>query len=114
MFDGEFELTPNVQLRLFDGHTVGQAVALLSYNGKTLVNVADLVPLAGNVSMSWVCGYDTQPLVALQEKSDFLKESLENDYIYYFYHDLETQCCTLKDTMKGVRADERFELKSIG
>ncbi|HEC43388.1 MAG TPA: MBL fold metallo-hydrolase [Bacteroides sp.] len=113
LFDGELDLTPSIQLRQFDGHTEGQAIALVHYNGKTIVNNADLIPLVGNISMSWVCGYDTQPIVSLKEKADFLKESLENNYIYYFYHDLENQCCTLKDTMKGVRADEMFKLKSI-
>jgi hypothetical protein len=63
--------------------------------------------------MSWVCGYDTQPIISLKEKADFLKESLANNYIYYFYHDLENQCCTLKDTMKGIRAAETFDLSVI-
>jgi hypothetical protein len=102
-----------VQLRLFDGHTVGQAIGLVDMGGRILVNAADLIPLVGNISMSWVCGYDTQPLVALQEKADFLRESLENDYIYYFYHDLENQCCTLKDTMKGIRPRDKFLLAEI-
>jgi glyoxylase-like metal-dependent hydrolase (beta-lactamase superfamily II) len=110
LYDGEFDLTPDIRLRLFDGHTVGQAVALIRYRGKTLVNIADLMPLVGNISMSWVCGYDTQPLVTLAEKTDFLKESLAGNYIYYFYHDLENQCATLKDTMKGIRADRTFPL----
>ena len=114
LFEKEFELIPNVQLRLYDGHTVGQAIALVNYNGRTIVNNADLIPMLGNISMSWVCGYDTQPIVSLKEKADFLKESLENNYIYYFYHDLENQCCTLKDTMKGIRADEIFKLSAIG
>jgi glyoxylase-like metal-dependent hydrolase (beta-lactamase superfamily II) len=113
LFDREFELTPNIQLRLYDGHTVGQAIALVHYNGKTIVNNADLIPMLGNIKMSWVCGYDIQPLVALEEKRDFLKESLDNDYIYYFYHDLENQCCTLKDTIKGILPDEVFDLESI-
>ena len=113
LFDKEFELTPNVQLRLYDGHTLGQTIGLISYNGKTIVNVADLIPLAGNISMSWICGYDTQPLVALKEKADFIKESLTHNYIYYFYHDLDTQCCTLKDTIKGIRPDDRFDLTEI-
>jgi glyoxylase-like metal-dependent hydrolase (beta-lactamase superfamily II) len=113
LFDKEFELTPNVQIRLYDGHTLGQAIGLISYNGRTIVNVADLIPLAGNISMSWVCGYDTQPLVTLNEKADFLNESLSRNYIYYFYHDLDTQCCTLKDTIKGIRPDERFDLTLI-
>ena len=111
LFDKEFELIPGIQLRLFNGHTVGQAVGLVHYQGKTIVNTADLIPLAGNVSMSWICGYDTRPLVSLQEKSDFLKESLDNNYIYYFYHDLETECCTMKDTIKGIRTKETFSLE---
>ena len=113
LFDGEFELTPNVQLRLYDGHTEGQAIGLVSFNGRTLVNIADLIPMVGNISMSWVCGYDVRPLVALKEKSDFLKESLDNDYIYYFYHEPGNQCCTLKETEKGIRADEIFDLDSL-
>jgi glyoxylase-like metal-dependent hydrolase (beta-lactamase superfamily II) len=113
LFEGELDLTPNVRLRLLDGHTVGQAIGLIYKNGKTVVNTADLIPLVGNISMSWVCGYDTRPLVTLEEKADFLKESIENDYIYYFYHDLETECCTLKDTTKGIRADRNFPLREI-
>jgi len=72
-----------------------------------------LIPLVGNISMSWICGYDTQPLVALKEKEAFLKESIENNYIYYFYHDLEHECCTLKDTIKGIRPDRIFPLSGI-
>jgi glyoxylase-like metal-dependent hydrolase (beta-lactamase superfamily II) len=113
LFEGEFDLTPDIRLRLFDGHTIGQAVALIRYKGKTIVNVADLMPLVGNISMSWVCGYDTQPLVSLTEKADFLKESLAGGYIYYFYHDLGSECATLKDTMKGIRADRTFSLAEI-
>ena len=113
LFDREFELTTNIQLRLYDGHTLGQIIGLISYDGKTIVNAADLIPLAGNISMSWICGYDTQPLLTLKEKADFLRESLTNHYIYYFYHDLETQCCTLKDTVKGIRPDKRFDLTEI-
>ena len=113
LFDKEFELTPNVQLRLCDGHTLGQTIGLISFKGKTIVNVADLIPLAGNISMSWICGYDTQPLVALKEKADFLQESLANNYIYYFYHDLDNECCTLKDTLKGIRTEKTFKISEI-
>jgi glyoxylase-like metal-dependent hydrolase (beta-lactamase superfamily II) len=113
LFEGEYELTPNVRFRLFDGHTAGQNISLIRYGDRTVVNMADLVPLIGNIPMSWVCGYDTQPLVALREKEDFLKESVNNNYIYYFYHDLENQCCTLKQTEKGIRPGQPFPLSQI-
>ena len=113
LIEDDFQLTPNVKLRLFHGHTVGQIVGLIKYGDKTIVNTGDLIPLLGNISMSWVCGYDTQPLVTLREKGAFLKESLENDYIYYFYHDLENECCTLKDTIKGIRPERTFKICEI-
>jgi glyoxylase-like metal-dependent hydrolase (beta-lactamase superfamily II) len=113
LFEQEFDLTPNVHIRLFHGHTAGQAIALIRYRRRTLVNIADLMPLAGNISMSWVCGYDTRPLITLEEKADFLRESLAGGYTYYFYHDLEHECCSLKDTPKGIRPDRFFTLKGL-
>jgi glyoxylase-like metal-dependent hydrolase (beta-lactamase superfamily II) len=113
LFEGAYDLTPNVQFRLFNGHTAGQNISLIRFGKQTIVNIADLMPMLGNISMSWVCGYDTQPLVTLREKEDFLKESLEHNYIYYFYHDLENQCCTLKQTEKGIRPDRSFPLDQV-
>jgi glyoxylase-like metal-dependent hydrolase (beta-lactamase superfamily II) len=113
LFEGEYNLTPNVQFRIFNGHTAGQNITLISFGNHTIVNMADLMPMLGNISLSWVCGYDTQPLVTLKEKEDFLKESLEHNYIYYFYHDLDTQCCSLKETEKGIKHDRTFPLASL-
>jgi len=113
LVEGNYQLTTTVGLRQYYGHTVGQLIGLIRYGDRTIVNTGDLIPLLGNISMSWICGYDTQPLVALKEKEAFLKESLEQDYIYYFYHDLEHECCTLKDTLKGIRPDSIFQLSEI-
>jgi len=110
LFEKEFDLTPRIHIRLFNGHTLGQAISLIDYRGRILVNMADLMPLAGNISMSWVCGYDTQPLLSLKEKAEFLNESTENSYNYYFYHDLENECCDLKQTEKGRNAGVKVVL----
>jgi glyoxylase-like metal-dependent hydrolase (beta-lactamase superfamily II) len=113
LIDRETQLTPGIRLRLYDGHTVGQIIGIINYGDSTIVNTGDLIPLAGNISLSWVCGYDTQPLVTLREKEAFLKESLARDYIYYFYHDLHNECCTLKETEKGIRPDRIFPLSDV-
>jgi len=113
LFEKEFDLTSGIRIRLFNGHTVGQAIALINYNGRTIVNTADLMPMAGNISMSWVCGYDTQPLLSFSEKADFLDESITDNYSYYFYHDLETECCDLKQTEKGIRINRSFSLQEF-
>ncbi len=113
LVDGNSRLTPDVELRLYNGHTAGQIIALVRYGDRTIVNIADLIPLVGHISLAWVCGYDTQPLVTLKEKAAFLKESLDKGYIYYFYHDLDHECCTLTDTPKGIRAERIFPISEI-
>ena len=111
LFDHDFDLTPNIRIREFHGHTFGLAIGIISYRDRTIVNVSDLVPTAGNISMSWVSGYDTNPLTSLQEKDEFMKESLEKGYTYFFYHDLERECADLVDTPKGIRMNEIYSLE---
>jgi len=57
--------------------------------------------------------YDTRPLITLDEKEQFLKEVLENNYILFLEHDLYTECCTLMMTEKGIKAEKRCKLEDF-
>jgi len=85
----------------------------LSYKGKTIVFVADLLPSVGHIPIPYVMGYDTRPLLTMDEKARFLEEAVDNDYILFFEHDPVNECCTLKRTEKGVRVDQTFRLDEI-
>jgi glyoxylase-like metal-dependent hydrolase (beta-lactamase superfamily II) len=74
LFISEFDLTQNVRIRLFNGHTLGLSIGIIKYKNRTIVNISDLIPMAGNISLSWISGYDTNPLISLTEKEQFLKE----------------------------------------
>lgn len=113
LFDTDFNLTPNIRIRLFNGHTLGLAIGIIHYNNRTLVNISDLIPMAGNIPLSWISGYDTNPLNALTEKEQFLEESLKNNYVYFFFHDLERECCNLQQTPKGIRLNQVFTLNDF-
>ena len=102
-----------VDIRMFDGHTDGLVVPIIDYLGHKVVYTADLIPTTAHISTSWVCGYDTRPLISMQEKQEFLKEALEGSYVFFFEHDLYTESCTLKATEKGIRADEKFNFSTF-
>jgi hypothetical protein len=53
------------------------------------------------------------PLSTLQEKRSFLKEAFENNYILFFEHDKDNECCTLQQTERGIRPKEFFKLEEI-
>ncbi|QCK15367.1 MBL fold metallo-hydrolase [Mangrovivirga cuniculi] len=96
-----------------DGHTEKQMLPMINYKGHKIVFAADLLPTSSHIPLPYVMGFDVRPLDTLKEKSEFLEEAVENDYILFFEHDPEVECCTLKRTEKGVRVDEKFKLSEI-
>jgi Zn-dependent hydrolases, including glyoxylases len=109
----EKTLFPGFDFITVDGHTDKQMLPKLSYKGKTIVFVADLLPSVGHIPIPYVMGYDTRPLLTMDEKARFLEEAVDNDYILFFEHDAVNECCTLKRTEKGVRVDQTFQLDEI-
>jgi glyoxylase-like metal-dependent hydrolase (beta-lactamase superfamily II) len=100
--DGNF--SPNISVRIYSGHTGGQAIPFISHQGKTIVFMADFIPTALHMPLAWVPSYDTEPLITMQEKGDFLKEAADNQYILFFEHDSEREACLVEHTEKGIRA----------
>ena len=109
--EDNIELYPGFNVRLYDGHTAGQIIPFISYQDKTVVYMADLIPSSAHINLAWNMSYDVQPLITLKEKEQFLEEAYENDYILFFEHDAYNECCTIEKTKKGYRAKETFTLE---
>jgi len=113
LIDKEIEIFPNFSVKIFNGHTRGQLIPHIKFNGKTVVFMGDLLPSAAHIPLPYIMAYDIDPLLTLEEKKQFFIEAIENDYILFFEHDLYHECCTLKDTDKGVRADKFFKIEDL-
>ena len=105
---GQFEIL------YVSGHTDKMMVPMIPYKGKTLCFMADLLPSTGHIPLPYVMGYDTRPLITLEEKEQFLNEAAEREYVLFFEHDPVNECCTVKKTEKGVRLDRTFPLSELG
>lgn len=105
--------TDAITMRFVDGHTEAMMLPQIQYGDKTLVYMADLLPSAGHIPMPYVMAYDMFPLTTLHEKKSFLTEALQNNYILFFEHDPQIECCTLQQTEKGIRAGEGFKLEEM-
>ncbi|MGD2036041.1 MAG: hypothetical protein PVF73_13340, partial [Bacteroidales bacterium] len=109
----ETDFTDNISYRFYNGHTEGLLVPFINYRDHTIVYVSDLFPTAAHIPSSWVCGFDIQPLISMQEHAAFLKEAADNGYVLFFEHDIFSECCTVKRTEKGIRVDKTFSLKEL-
>ena len=95
------------------GHTDAMMLPQINYKGRTIIYMADLLPSAAHIPLPYVMAYDMFPLTTLNEKKSFLTEAQQNDYVLFFEHDPQLECCTLQMTEKGIRLKESFKLSEL-
>ena len=96
-----------------DGHTDKQMIPLIKYQDKTIAFMADLLPTVGHLPIPYVMGYDTRPLLTLDEKESFLNLAAEQNFYLFLEHDAHNEIITVQKTEKGVRLKDTFTTKDI-
>jgi glyoxylase-like metal-dependent hydrolase (beta-lactamase superfamily II) len=102
-----------VSVRFTYGHTEAMMMPQITYKEHTIVYVADLLPAVAHLPIPYVMAYDMFPLTTLQEKKAFLDEAVEKNYILFFEHDPQYECCNLQQTDRGVRHKDLFKLAAL-
>jgi len=111
--ENESNIFNNFSSLIVNGHTEAQMIPHITYNNKTIVFAADLLPSTGHIPLPYVMGYDTRPLLTLTEKEKFLKMAAEQEYILFLQHDNYNECCSVEQTDRGVRLKDTFKLAEI-
>ena len=113
--DSDFGFSSELGFDIFyaDGHTEKQMLPHINYNGKTIVFCADMLPTAGHIPIPYVTGYDTRPLMSMDEKQIFLNNAADNNYYLWLEHDAHNQIITVQHTEKGIRLKEIFKCEDI-
>ncbi|MCE5332393.1 MAG: MBL fold metallo-hydrolase [Bacteroidales bacterium] len=106
-------ICPEVQVVIYNGHTVGQLVSYIHLGEKTLVYVGDVIPLVANVPLSWISSYDVFPLTAMEEKKILLDQAAAKKQILFFEHDAYTECCTVEKQYNKHKVTETFSFAEI-
>ncbi|WP_288096129.1 MBL fold metallo-hydrolase [Hydrotalea sp.] len=104
----------DIQIIFADGHTDKMMLPQIKYKGHTVVFMADLLPSIAHIPLPYVMAYDMFPLTTLNEKKYFLEKATLENYILFFEHDIQNECCTLSQTEKGIRQKEIFRLQELG
>ncbi len=110
---GSTSFSKNIAVSFVNGHTKSMMLPQIKYGDKTIVYMADLLPSASHIPLPYIMGYDMFPLTTLEEKKTFLTEAADNNYILFFEHDAQTECCNVEQTEKGIKVKDRFSLKDI-
>lgn len=99
-------------IQLVDGHTEKQMLPLIDYKGEKILYAADLIPTVGHLPLAYIMGYDTRPLLTLNEKESILNHAMKAGFLLFLEHDPYHELISLKNTEKGVRMKEHYKFKS--
>lgn len=109
------ESTPFPRMEIFyaSGHTDMMMIPMIHYKGRTICFLADLIPSSSHIPIPYVMGYDTRPLITMDEKDKFLKMAAANDYVLFFEHDPVIECATVRDVDGRIKLDKTFRLAEL-
>ncbi|MCB1185485.1 MBL fold metallo-hydrolase, partial [bacterium] len=93
LVSGREEILPGVMVQPVHGHTPGQQVVEFHTGEGVVAYVADLLPLASQLRVPWIMGFDLNPLLTLEEKKQHLSRALEENFLLVFEHDVDVECC---------------------
>ena len=113
--DGDGEVFPGIELRLFHGHTRGMQVVIVKSDEARsdapagLAYCADLIPTSAHLPFPYIMGYDNFPLTTLEEKKKFIPEAYERGWLLCFEHDAFTGAVRIGPGKRGFEIAERFD-----
>ena len=110
---GSTAVNPAITLHTVSGHTESMFIPHIQAGDKTLVYCADLLPSMAHIPVAFIMAYDTRPLITLDEKKSFLDKAAANNFYLFFEHDKGIECCSLKNTERGIREDKTFKLAEL-
>ena len=108
LIDGEIDFDENISFRIINGHTFAQQMIKISDSVNTVLYCADLMPFVSQIRISYVMGYDLQPMITVQEKKKYLQFAADENWYLYFCHDPQYAAATVKHTEKGIVQDKTF------
>ncbi len=101
LVDHETEIIPGIGVLLRNGHTEGQMLPVLHTEHGRFLYSSDFIPSIAHVAPVWVASVDIQPILALQEKEEFLSAAADSDWHIIFEHDAKHEVCMVTKTIKG-------------
>ncbi len=113
VIDKPVQFSNDIDVLFANGHTHGMMLPRIQYKGKTILYVADLLPVVAHIPLPYIMAYDMFPMTTLTEKKILLQTALEGEYILFFEHDPLHECCTLQLTEKGIRSGGTFKLSEL-
>ena len=103
-----YEIVEGLAMETVRGHSETMQCVRLNRSGQTLYSFADLIPTRHHLPLAWVMGYDLYPVETLEAKKRLLPQAVQENWLCFFYHDLDSPLCRLTEVdgkLKAVKVE---------
>jgi glyoxylase-like metal-dependent hydrolase (beta-lactamase superfamily II) len=81
------EIVPGISVESYPGHTAQLMAVHVDSGGKRACYISDLIPTSAHVDITWVMGYDLDPLTCIEERKRFYARAIPEEWLVLFTHD---------------------------
>ncbi|MBX7173173.1 MAG: MBL fold metallo-hydrolase [Pyrinomonadaceae bacterium] len=104
----DYEVVEGLTMETVRGHSETMQCVRLNRGGQMLYSFADLIPTRHHLPLAWVMGYDLYPVETLEAKKRLLPQAVQENWLCFFYHDLDSPLCRLAEVdgkLKAVKVE---------
>lgn len=95
------EIVPGISVEGYPGHTAQLMAVNIDSGGQRACYISDLIPTSAHLDITWVMGYDLDPLTCIEQRKRFYKRAISEDWLVLFTHDHHTPMAHLAWNEKG-------------
>ena len=81
------EIVPGISVECYPGHTSQLLAVNIDSAGQRGCYISDLIPTSAHLDITWVMGYDLDPLMCIEQRKRFYKRAIPEQWLVLFTHD---------------------------
>jgi glyoxylase-like metal-dependent hydrolase (beta-lactamase superfamily II) len=103
------QILPGISVEMFPGHTHQLMAVHIESGGRHACYISDLLPTSAHLDVTWVMGYDLDPLRCIEERKRFYSRAIPEQWLVLFTHDHHTPMGSICWSDKGKPTFRPFE-----
>ncbi|HEX4311715.1 MAG TPA: MBL fold metallo-hydrolase [Acidobacteriaceae bacterium] len=99
-------IVPGISVECFPGHTAQLLAVHIDADtkrpgGRRATYISDLIPTSAHLDITWVMGYDLDPVTCIAERKRFYSRAIPEQWLVLFTHDHHTPFAHIQLNEKG-------------
>jgi glyoxylase-like metal-dependent hydrolase (beta-lactamase superfamily II) len=95
------EIVPGISVECYPGHTAQMLAVNIDSGPKRACYISDLIPTSAHLDITWVMGYDLDPLTCIEQRKRFYSRAISEEWLVLFTHDHHTPMGHVQANEKG-------------